>query len=195
VILLFTDVYFGTLFAITFVKEVNVKVKFDSRDCQNGIFKKTLELIKQLLKEERIMMKNFLPKAMKEDRRNQKGFTLVELMIVIAIIGILAAIALPQYNSYRRKAQASKLIDGARACAQEMAATCAGNSTFTQGSTLSSCNPAPDLPYLTNETFTATPNSCTNLTATLTGQTQDGTTYTATCSGAYNTNITCTLSP
>ncbi|ENY1195738.1 pilin [Neisseria gonorrhoeae] len=40
----------------------------------------------------------------------QKGFTLIELMIVIAIVGILAAVALPAYQDYTARAQVSEAI-------------------------------------------------------------------------------------
>ncbi|MCG8382468.1 MAG: prepilin-type N-terminal cleavage/methylation domain-containing protein [Gammaproteobacteria bacterium] len=42
--------------------------------------------------------------------KNSKGFTLIELMIVIAIIGILAAVAVPQYQTYTKRAQFAEVV-------------------------------------------------------------------------------------
>ena len=53
-------------------------------------------------------------------QQTQKGFTLIELMIVIAIIGILAAVALPAYSDYTNRAKMSEVILAGSTCRTEI---------------------------------------------------------------------------
>lgn len=71
---------------------------------------------------------------------NQKGFTLIELMIVVAIIGILAAVAIPAYQNYIAKSQVSRVM-GEAGGLKTAVETCVLDGRFAVGNAAGQCNP------------------------------------------------------
>ena len=65
--------------------------------------------------------------------KDERGFTLIELMIVIAIIGILAAIAIPQFSAYRTRSYNSSAQSDIRNCATAQEAYYVDHQTYSNG--------------------------------------------------------------
>ena len=73
-------------------------------------------------------------------KRIQQGFTLIELMIVVAIVGILAAIALPAYQDYTIRARVSEALAAAGACKTQISEYQQARQAMPPDTAASGCN-------------------------------------------------------
>lgn len=89
--------------------------------------------------------------------RNQKGFTIMELMIVIVIIGILIAIAVPAYQNFRARAQATACKANQRTVQSAVGLYYADNGAYP--ATLGALWPATGTKYLDGPIGCSTPNA------------------------------------
>ncbi|WP_306332087.1 pilin [Xanthomonas chitinilytica] len=81
--------------------------------------------------------------------KKQQGFTLIELMIVVAIIAILAAIALPAYQNYIKRAKVSEGITAASACKGSIAEYVANMNEYPADAAAAGCDNFTATQYVT----------------------------------------------
>lgn len=116
--------------------------------------------------------------SMKMVQRAQRGFTLIELMIVVAIIGILAAIAIPQYQDYTIRAKLSSAVANVSSVKTAMAEAYSTNGIFPDEAALNSAGVTIADP--TGQTIVVTaPNAGTDGVITITFTTALGSTVPA----------------
>ena len=126
-------------------------------------------------------------------RQMQAGFTLIELMIVVAIIGILAAVALPAYQDYTKRAKMSEVIMAASACRTTITEVVQSASTLPEAndwgceSTTASSKYVASIATAADGTVTVTSRDI--------GTGADGTVVLKPCSNAEATTFTACTAP
>lgn len=127
----------------------------------------------------------------------QKGFTLIELMIVVAIIGILAAIAIPAYTDYTARAKVSEAVVALASAKASVSEYYTSQGTMPADASLAGINTAPAGSYVASIVYAQTDANNGVLTAELKGINTEanGTSFALTGTGDTAKGVTWSCAP